>query len=71
MTLEEIHEITKKKTCEVALQLNKTSHMLSGFTFQCIDQVPTGTPQEAEKFRITTGGSILGRATIFSPTFWT
>ena len=70
MTLEEIHERTKK-TCEVALHLNKTSHMLSDFTFQCIDQVPTGTPQEAEKIRITTERSILERATIFSPTLWT
>ena len=31
--------ITKKRTCEVAVNFNKTPHDLSDFSFQCTDQV--------------------------------
>ena len=31
--------VTKKKTCEVAVHFNKSSHDLSDLSFQCIDQV--------------------------------
>ena len=31
--------VTKKKSCEVTLHFNETSHDLIEFSFQCIDQV--------------------------------
>ena len=41
---------TNKKTCEVALHFNRTPHVLSDFTFQCIDQIQTNTcPVKAQK----------------------
>lgn len=39
---------TNKKTCEVAITFNEKPHILSDFSYQCIDQVRTGTPQEVE-----------------------
>ena len=42
----------KKKTCEVALHLNRTPHILSDFIFQCIDQIQTNASQDTEKLLI-------------------
>ena len=44
---------TNKKTCKVALHFNRTTHTLSDFTFQCIDQIQTNTSQDTEKLLIT------------------
>ena len=44
---------TNKKTCEVAIHFNKSPHVLSDFTFQCIDQIQTHTIQDTEKLLIT------------------
>ena len=34
-----------KKTCEVASHFNRTPHVLSDFTFQCIDQIQNSTSE--------------------------
>ena len=34
---------TDKKTCEVAIQFNRTPHTFSDFTFLCIDQIHART----------------------------
>jgi hypothetical protein len=44
---------TNKKTCEVAIHFNRTPHVLSDFTFQCIDQIQTDTSENTEKLLIT------------------
>ena len=44
---------TNKKTCEVALHFNRTPHILSDFTFPCIDQIQTNTSQDTQKLLIT------------------
>jgi len=42
-----------KKTCEVAIHFNRTQHVLSDFTFQCIDQIQTSTSENTEHLLIT------------------
>ena len=44
---------TNKKTCEVAIHFNRTPHVLSDFTFQCIDQIQTSTSRNTENLVIT------------------
>ena len=44
---------TNKKTCEVAIHFNRTPHVLSDFTFQCIDQIQTSTSENTEHLLIT------------------
>ena len=44
---------TNKKTCEVAIHFNRSPHILSDFTFQCIDQIQINTSQDTEKLLIT------------------
>ena len=44
---------TDKKTCEVAIYFNRIPHLLSDFTFQCIDQIQTITTEDIEKHLIT------------------
>ena len=44
---------TNKKTCEVAIHFNRSPHILSDFTFQCIDQIQSNTSQDTEKLLIT------------------
>ena len=44
---------TNKKTCEVAIHFNRSPHIFSDFTFQCIDQIQINTSQDTEKLLIT------------------
>ena len=44
---------TNKKTCEVASHFNRTPHVLSDFTFQCIDQIQNSTSENTENLLIT------------------
>ena len=44
---------TNKKTCEVAIHFNQTPHVLSNFTFQCIDQIQNSVSEDTEKLLIT------------------
>ena len=44
---------TKKKTCEVAIHLNKTPHTFSVFTFQCTDQIRTSSNHDTDTLLIT------------------
>ena len=44
---------TSKKTCEVAIHFNRAPHVLSDFTFQCIDQIQNSTFEDTEKLLIT------------------
>ena len=44
---------TNKKTCEVAIHFNRSPHILSDFTFQCIDQIQINTSQDTKKLLIT------------------
>ena len=44
---------TNKKTCEVAIHFNRTPHVLSDFTFQCIDQIRNSASEDTEKLLIT------------------
>ena len=46
--------LTNKTTCEVAVHFNKTSHVLTDFSFQCIDQVQAlNNPNNIDKLLIT------------------
>ena len=55
LDLEIINPLWKqtKKTCEVAIHFNRTPHVLSDFTFQCIDQIQTSTSGNTENLLIT------------------
>ena len=44
---------TNKKTCEVASHFNRTPHVLSDLTFQCIDQIQNSTSENTENLLIT------------------
>ena len=44
---------TNKKTCVVAIHFNRTPHVLSDFTFQCIDQIQTSTSGNTENLLTT------------------
>ena len=46
--------VTNKKTCKVATNFNKTTHTLSDFSFQCIDQVQASSDTDRiDKLLIT------------------
>ena len=44
---------TNKKTCEGAIHFNLTPHVLSDFTFQCINQIKTSKSENTENLLIT------------------
>ena len=46
--------ITNKKSCEVAVHFNSTSHSLQDFSFQCIDQInDTNRQDDIDRLLIT------------------
>ena len=62
---------TNKKTCEVAIHFNRTPHVLSDLTFQCIDQIQTSMSEKTETLLITKEAYWSAQLFSLSPEFST